>query len=368
MLRGSLLTLLFLVAKVVCINTSKTIWETLNSAEFKTVYQTLSQNKSKFHRVKDLLDDTISNKTLFLPSEQAIQTAVESGVFNMTVQNALYFIIEDKYDVNTLSSKRHYLNTSSPKFPILIVSPDNSNNNNSLQVIAGSFSSIVTNWTLCNNGNGIGKYISVIIKVALYIKKKLGIIYQTNQFLSTPLSTIDTISSLSDLNVLEDVIKSRNLTNIMEGTQKTIFAPIDSAWDAINGTHLPFGTLIHDLKYQVIDGVYYQKDLLENNHTLQTSYIPATLLTEVNENKQAFVLNNRTVQSRIVKADIITSSGSVIHLTDTFLSTKKPKEEGIRSIVGAFSQQSQATGLFFSSSFLWNCSLFVYLMITFVVF
>ncbi|OBZ86433.1 hypothetical protein A0J61_05513 [Choanephora cucurbitarum] len=341
-LKGSLLILFLLVTKAVCMfNASKTIWETLNSPEFKTVYQTLSQNKSKFHRVKDLLDDTISNKTLFLPSEKAIQLAVENGAFNMTVQNALYFIIENSYDVNTLSLKRHYLNTSSPKFPVLIVSPDN-NNNNSLQVISGTSASNVTNWISCSN----------------------GIIYQTDQFLSTPPSTIDTISSLPDLNVLETVIKSRNLSNIMDGAQKTIFAPIDSAWDAINGTHLPFGTLIHDLKYQVIDGVYYQKDLLEKNHTLQTNYVPATLLTEVNENKQGFVLNNRTTLSRIVKADIITSSGSVIHLTDTFLSTKKPKEEGIRTVVGAFSQPSRATLLLPS---LWTSFLFVHMNLLFSI-
>ncbi|KAI8879190.1 hypothetical protein K501DRAFT_287481 [Backusella circina FSU 941] len=133
---------------------------------------------------------------------------------------------------------------------------------------------------------------------------------------------MDTISFLDDLNRLENTIKAQNLSNIVLGSNKTIFAPIDSAWNAVNGTNLPFGTIVHFLKYQVIEGVYYQRDLIGKNQTFTTNYLsnPITVQTDAFGRLHivANIIGQPNIVADIVKSDILTSGG-VIHLVDRII-------------------------------------------------
>lgn len=156
-----------------------------------------------------------------------------------------------------------------------------------------------------------------------------------DQFITAPLNVINTISTLSELNQLENIIKSQNLSNIFTATSnQTIFAPIDAAWSALNGTNIPFGTMIHDLKYLVVNGSYYQQDLLNMNLTLATTYSSATVQTESYADSRIVVVggaytadtmdgiadDSALTVANIVRSDIVTSSGTVIHLIDNILS------------------------------------------------
>lgn len=155
-----------------------------------------------------------------------------------------------------------------------------------------------------------------------------------DQFITAPLNVINTISTLSELNQLENIIKSQNLSNIFTATSnQTIFAPIDAAWSALNGTNIPFGTIIHDLKYHVINGTYYQQDLLNKNVTLATTYASATVQTESYADGRIVIIGgantadsmdgvadgNTLTMANIVQSDILTSSGTVVHLIDRIL-------------------------------------------------
>jgi uncharacterized surface protein with fasciclin (FAS1) repeats len=147
-------------------------------------------------------------------------------------------------------------------------------------------------------------------------------IYNVDKFLVSPISAMDTISFLDDLNRLENTIKAQNLSNIVLGSNKTIFAPVDSAWNAVNGTSLPFGTIVHFLKYQVIEGIYYQKDLIGKNQTFTTNYLSNPITVETDMSGHLHIVTNITGQPNIV-ADIVQSdiltSGGVIHLVNRIM-------------------------------------------------
>jgi uncharacterized surface protein with fasciclin (FAS1) repeats len=125
------------------------------------------------------------------------------------------------------------------------------------------------------------------------------------------------------------MIKSQNLSNIVDVANSTIFAPVNSAWSA--NTKHAYGTIVHSLKYQIINQVYYQQDLLAKNYTLTTNYLSNTIQTDSFSNQTVFLVGGDSVNSdgsinvktvtvaTVIQADILTSSGTVIHLIDKLL-------------------------------------------------
>ncbi|GAN11353.1 hypothetical protein MAM1_0557d10912 [Mucor ambiguus] len=243
-----------------------------------------------------------------------MQLAIKNNLYSnrTTLAELLYSILPAAHDVHSLtySTQRQYVKTLSANYSTIIISPPTSSLN--IQVLAGVTVANITNYTLCSN----------------------GIVYYVDQFITAPLNVVNTISTLSELNQLENIVKSQNLSNIFTTTSnQTIFAPIDAAWIALNGTNIPFGTMIHDLKYHVVDGIYYQQDLLKKNLTLATTYSSATVQTESYTDGRIVIIggayaadsldgiadDNMLTVVNIVRSDILTSSGTVIHLIDKIL-------------------------------------------------
>ncbi|CEP18066.1 hypothetical protein [Parasitella parasitica] len=291
----------------------RSLWEELTISESKTFYNSIISNL-KYHPIQAILQNTATNKTFFIPSENAVQAAIKNNLFsiNTTLDDLLYSILPTAYDIHSLSSstKRHYVNTLSTNYSTIILSPPTSSKN--IQVLAGTTVANITNHTVCSN----------------------GIVFHVDQFITSPLNVISTISSLSQLNQLENIIKAQNLSNIFTSTaNQTIFAPIDAAWNALNGSSIPFGTIIHDLKYHVVNGTYYQQDLLTKNLTLVTTYSSETIQTETyaadgrimviggasSSDNEGGNRDQRLTIANIVQCDILTSSGKVIHLIDKIL-------------------------------------------------
>ncbi|KAK4510153.1 uncharacterized protein ATC70_006325 [Mucor velutinosus] len=285
-------------------------------SESKTFYHSINNN-TKFFPVRAILQNTtatVNNRTFFIPSEKAVRSAIESNMYNnkTALEELLYSILPAAHGVHSLTSstQRQYVKTMSANYSTIILSPPTSSVD--FQALAGITVANITNYTLCSN----------------------GIVYYVDQFITAPLNVINTISTLSELNQLENIIKSQNLSNIFTATSnQTIFAPIDAAWSTLNGTNIPFGTMIHDLKYHVVDGIYYQQDLLNKNLTLATTYASATIQTESYADGRTVVIggaytadsmdgvadDTTLTVANIVRSDILTSSGTVIHLIDRIL-------------------------------------------------
>ncbi|KAF1806206.1 FAS1 domain-containing protein [Mucor lusitanicus] len=244
-----------------------------------------------------------------------MQSAIENNLYSnkTTLDELLYSILPVTHDVHSLTSstQRQYVKTLSANYSTIILSPPSTSSSN-IQVLAGITVANITNYTLCSN----------------------GIVYYVDQFIAAPLNVINTISTLSELNQLENIIKSQNLSNIFTATpNQTIFAPVDAAWSALNGTNVPFGTMIHDLKYHVANGTYYQQDLLNKNLTLATTFSSATVQTEAYADGRIVIIggayaadsmdgvadDTTLTVANIVRSDILTSSGTVIHLIDKIL-------------------------------------------------
>ncbi|EPB91572.1 hypothetical protein HMPREF1544_01494 [Mucor circinelloides 1006PhL] len=255
---------------------------------------------------------TATNKTFLVPSESAMQSAIKNNLYSnkTTLDELLYSVLPAVHDTHALTSstQRQYVKTLSANYSTIILSPPTSSLNT--QVLAGITVANITNHTVCSN------------------------VYYVDQFITAPLNVINTISTLSELNQLENIIKSQNLSNIFTATSnQTIFAPINAAWSALNGTNIPFGTIIHDLKYHVVNGTYYQQDLLNKNVTLATTYASATVQTESYADGRIVIIGgantadsmdgvadgNTLTMANIVQSDILTSSGTVIHLIDRIL-------------------------------------------------
>lgn len=118
---------------------------------------------------------------------------------------------------------------------------------------------------------------------------------------------------------MEGLLKALNVSDIISGMNRTILVPVNEAWDAINGSTLPFGTLVHNLRYSVIDGIYTLDKILDSidtttNSTFLTSdYLRRPIKFQL-DNKQLTINDN----AKFIKTDILTSHG-VIHLLDTVL-------------------------------------------------
>ncbi|KAI7903203.1 uncharacterized protein BX663DRAFT_507835 [Cokeromyces recurvatus] len=290
----------------------KTIWEIVGASESKTFYETL--NLDKFESISNRLQDPLSNNTLFLPTESATQSAIKNNFFSnkTTEDELLYHMLGEIYDFNAFFSIRYYLKTLSPKYPTIIVTPQETDIFSiKFQVLAGPIIANILNYTQCSN----------------------GIIYHVDQFLLAPLNIIDTISFLSNLDILENEIKAQNLSSIFANSNSTtIFAPIDSAWSIYNGSaNIPYGTIIHNLEYEVVDGIYYHRNFSYFNYTLHTHYLSTPMTVLSFSNGSIVAMNGdtyeyydmppqkSTVTANVIRTDILTSNGTVIHLVDKIL-------------------------------------------------
>lgn len=135
-----------------------------------------------------------------------------------------------------------------------------------------------------------------------------------DNFLQPAETPLNTISDLEELEYMEGLLKSLNVSDTISGTNKTLLAPINEAWIAANGSTLPFGTLVHNLKYLVIDGVYTSDMFLTGEPIIYTSdYRRTPIVIQLQQDK--LLVNGA---ASIVKTDILTSSG-IIHLIDTVI-------------------------------------------------
>lgn len=120
---------------------------------------------------------------------------------------------------------------------------------------------------------------------------------------------------------MEGLLKSLNVSDTISGINKTIFVPINEAWESVNGSTLPFGTLVHNLKYSVMDGIYTLDQIIRsidpvtNSTTFMTDYKKSTLQFQL-LNDSSLVINQNT---KFHSTDILTTTG-IIHLIDHVLS------------------------------------------------
>lgn len=136
-----------------------------------------------------------------------------------------------------------------------------------------------------------------------------------DNFLQPANTPLITISDLAELEYMEGLLKSLNVSDTVSGMNKTILAPTNEAWTAANGSTLPFGTLIHNLKYLVIDGSYTSDRFLsEEPVSYMSDYRNMPITIQLQQGK--LLVNGA---ASIVKTDIMTTSG-IIHLIDTVLS------------------------------------------------
>lgn len=155
--------------------------------------------------------------------------------------------------------------------------------------------------------------VKISVNTNLYIL--IGLIHMVDNFLQPASTPLITISDLAELEYMEGLLKSLNVSDTVSGMNKTILAPTNEAWTAANGSTLPFGTLIHNLKYLVIDGSYTSDLFLSEEPVAYTSdyrNMPITIQLQ-----QGKLLVNGAAS--IVKTDIMTTSG-IIHIIDTVLS------------------------------------------------
>jgi hypothetical protein len=108
---------------------------------------------------------------------------------------------------------------------------------------------------------------------------------------------------------MEGLLKSLNISDTISGQNKTILAPTNAAWDAANGAQLPFGTLVHILKYMVLDGI-----------TLSDQW-PGRFTSDYKQSQISIdgSGNINQGQATIVLKNILTTQG-VIHVIDKVLS------------------------------------------------
>ena len=168
-----------------------------------------------------------------------------------------------------------------------------------------------------------------------------------DQFLQLPKTTMDSIESLSQLETHEQLMKSLNLTTVVSGPNKTIFAPISQAWVDANSSSMPYGTLVHNLKYQVVDGVFLQKSLYDPSNPNSSIVLPtnrhdSSLTFQMSSTGEMIVIGKSITDiAHIIRSDIITTEG-VIHLVDKVLSADLKETSGTSD--GSISKGSTSSG------------------------
>ncbi|CEP08281.1 hypothetical protein [Parasitella parasitica] len=273
---------------------NSTILESLKSIS-PALYQAI-QSSSIAPELNDLLDQNI---TFFLPTDAALNASIVSGKLNFSsdAHSALNFLtLNGSHATATFSATRKFYTT-------------NSNN----QISIGP--AISTNYQVDSDNYEIYSGLTKAKIVSQNIQCANGLIHVVDNFLQPAETPLDTISDLDQLEYMEGLLKSLNVSDTVSGLNKTILAPINEAWVAANGSALPFGTLIHNLKYLVIDGLYTSDMFLTGEPISYLSdYKKLPIVIQLQQDK---VLVNGA--ARIVKTDIMTSCG-IIHLIDTVLS------------------------------------------------
>ncbi|KAL9553392.1 hypothetical protein MBANPS3_003305 [Mucor bainieri] len=246
--------------------------------------------------ITDLLNQNI---TFFLPTEAALNASITSGKLNFSsnAYNALNFLtLNGSHHANAFSASRKFYTT----------------NSNDLMSIGPT---LLPNYTIQSNLFEIYSGLTKATIVSQNIQCSNGLIHMVDNFLQPANTPLITISDLAELEYMEGLLKSLNVSDTVSGMNKTILAPTNEAWAAANGSTLPFGTLIHNLKYLVIDGSYTSDLFLSEEPISFTSdyrNMPITIQLQ-----QGKLLVNGAAS--IVKTDIMTTSG-IIHMIDTVLS------------------------------------------------
>ncbi|KAI8882256.1 hypothetical protein K501DRAFT_334178 [Backusella circina FSU 941] len=300
-----LLLVLILHSIVLCYAQNQTIWTelaTLTPVKYHLhaamVVEFLASHIKSNTQLLTLFSQNTHNITLFLPTDAAINASIQTGALNFSLSenntySALAFLTLDaRYSSEDLLSKQPFA------FPTLDSNVENSfvyihaNNTNTLQLNSGSDQANIVQADLnCLN----------------------GVIHLVDYFLQPPETPLDTISKLADTELLEGLLKSLNISNIVSKSNHTIFAAVNEA--LANSSTLPFGTLVHNLKFMSVQGIYYSCDL-GINQTLLTDYRKNTLTVV-----PGLAIQGQTEDdvARLLVVDITTSMG-VLHVVDRVLS------------------------------------------------
>ncbi|OBZ83869.1 hypothetical protein A0J61_08080 [Choanephora cucurbitarum] len=202
------------------------------------------------------------------------------------------FVLNGTYQSQTFkNSRRSYPTLTDNRLSIgPYLTPDYKLSNNSLVVYSG------------------------ITKASIHISDiycKNGIVQVVSQFLEPAQSPLDTISIIPETQYMEELLKALNVSGVVSNTNRTILVPTNQAWINANGSSIPFGTLVHDLSYLSLEGIYFSDQLSTGDrHALPTSYKDSDIVIQLKKNK--LLVNNI---AEIVEKDIITTSG-VMHLID----------------------------------------------------
>ncbi|GAA5802424.1 hypothetical protein HPULCUR_007889 [Helicostylum pulchrum] len=254
----------------------------------KTIYESLqTYSPSLYHQMQgageliDLFDQSNYNITFLLPNEVALNISLETGLLNFSAEGNVYA----KLGLMTLNGT----------FANQVLLSDR----NFYKSITNQYLSIGPH--ICSNG------------VILFIDNFL-------QPAETPLTTI---SNLPETEYMEGLLKSLNVSDTISRINTTILVPINEAWESVNGSSIPFGTLVHNLKYSVLDGIYTLDKIIRLLDTSSTTSKSIAIATDYKKDSVHFqldkhsnlIMNGNTL---FVKTDILTSTG-VVHLIDHVL-------------------------------------------------
>ncbi|KAG2231466.1 hypothetical protein INT48_007539, partial [Thamnidium elegans] len=277
----------------------------------KTIYQSLqSYSPSLYHQLQgsneliDLFSQSNYNITFLLPNEVALNISLETGLLNFSMSDDGYaklglMTLNGTFSNQVLLSDRNFYQSITNQY--LSIGPQIVNNKptNNIEVYSGMTKAQTTSTEIqCSNG------------VILFI----------NNFLQSAETPLTTISKLPETEYMEGLLKSLNVSDTISRINTTILVPINEAWESVNGSTLPFGTLVHNLKYSVLDGIYtldkiiHSLDSISNSIAIPTDYKKDSVHFHL-DNHSNLIMNGNTL---FVKTDILTSTG-VVHLIDHVL-------------------------------------------------
>ncbi|KAI9472157.1 MAG: FAS1 domain-containing protein [Benjaminiella poitrasii] len=265
-----------------------------------------------------LLGDPNRSLTLLLPDLTALNASLQSdllGLSSIEANNALsLFLLDGLFHSDDFSVHRQLYSTFHYQ----------SSTNHTTTLSIGPF--ISSDYQITANDFQIYSGLTKAKIMTKDIQCKNGVIHIIDHFLHPSDSPLNTISAIAETEYMEGLLKSLNVSDIISGTNKTILAPTNEAWERANGTQMPFGTLVHHLKYLTLDGLYSTQGLLSllaatdpASAKVTTDYQQLSVSLQIVRDTSAYcslVLNNK---SSIVQADILTTSG-IIHLIDFVLS------------------------------------------------
>ncbi len=135
-----------------------------------------------------------------------------------------------------------------------------------------------------------------------------------------PVTVTETLTTYTELGTLVKAIEQANLTSLLDGTNLTLFAPTDAAFDAFLAdnnyadlTEVPADVLNNLLLNHVVDGTALAADLPEYGYITTAANAPGNTNISMFVNKLAGVVLNGT--TTVSTADIDGTSGT-IHIVD----------------------------------------------------